>query len=127
MLMHASRIRVDVCRTPCLYLQATTEVERLKSNLKQHIVDLVDYVMDLYSFEAPLPGFSLGPLALPSAGTLTGYVKHSSGGVNQIFALTCQHVVRDRKLDPSSYLHRDGQPKDLLLLLPSRIILLQQK
>ena len=77
-------------------------------------VSLVDSIIDLYSFEAPLPGFSLGPRALPNAGTLTGYVKHSSGGENQVFALTCQHVVTDRKLHPSLYLHQDGQPKDFI-------------
>lgn len=69
-----------------------------------------------YEFSPPRPGFSLGLKSCPnSAGTLSGYIKYDLGNGEEIFGLTCDHVLNPNNLlGAQRYKYLNGQTQHLI-------------
>jgi hypothetical protein len=81
-------------------------------------VDLSARFGQLYSFDAPLPGFSIGPKTANVAGSFTGFIKIQ----DRFYGLTCDHVINGLDstiIGPRAYNYVEGDEK-LIVTMPAR-------
>ncbi|KAF7945769.1 uncharacterized protein EAE97_004807 [Botrytis byssoidea] len=82
---------------------------RLRSSASQinRGVDLIHNFEQIYREYTPLPGLSIGREEHDTAGSLTGFLRHD----DDIYSLTCRHVVFPYKNFRSEYKHQNGEEK----------------
>jgi hypothetical protein len=100
---------VDICQAAPHDL-GTEEIESAG-------LDLSEFFADLYNYNPPLPGFSIGPKDKQNcAGSFSGFVKHE----DKVYGLTCEHVVNGHSSTVlgcrGPYKYEDGKQKVIITL-----------